>query len=131
MRISEWLENAIALAILCAITACPLFPTALFGRDAREQQRIDYLIQSLGSLKGTVFIRNGSEYDAQAARDHLQRKLNFAGGRVKTAEEFIKYCATESSISHQPYKIRFADGTLVETASYFREKLKEFDQRKR
>ena len=105
------------------------FPWLLFARDAREQQRIDYLIQSLGSLKGAVFIRNGKDYDAQAARDHLQTKLDYAGGRVKTAEQFIKYCATESSMSHQPYKIRFADGTVIDTASYFSAKLKEFDQK--
>ena len=107
-----------------------LFPTLLLARDAREQQRIDYLMQSLSSLKGAVFIRNGKEYDAPAARDHLQAKLNFAGERVKTAELFIKYCATESSASHQPYKIRFADGTVTETAAFFSEKLKEFDRKK-
>jgi len=106
-------------------------PTILLGRDAREQRRIEFLIQSFGPLKGAVFIRNGKEYDAQAAQNHLRDKLNFAGERVKTAEEFIKYCASESSITHQPYKIRFADGTVADTASYFREKLKEFDQKNR
>ncbi|MDQ2824500.1 MAG: DUF5329 domain-containing protein [Verrucomicrobiota bacterium] len=105
-----------------------LLPALLFARDAREQQRIDYIIQSLGSLKGAVFIRNSKDFDAQAARDHLQKKLDYAGGRVKTAEQFIKYCATESSMSHQPYKIRFADGNVTDTASYFSAKLKEFDQ---
>jgi Family of unknown function (DUF5329) len=106
-----------------------VLPALLLGRDAREQQRIDYLMQSLSSLNRAVFIRNTGEYDARAARDHLQEKLNFAGERVKTAEDFIKYCASESSMSHQPYKIRFADGTVTDTASYFREKLKEFDQK--
>ena len=114
-----------SLSILFVIV---VFSVTLFGRDTREQQRIDYIIQSLGSLKGAVFIRNGKDYDAQAARDHLQSKLDYAGGRVKTAEEFIKYCATESSISHQPYKIRFANGNVIDTASYFGAKLKEFDQ---
>jgi len=107
-----------------------LWPMLLFARDAREQQRIDYLMQSLSELKGAVFIRNGKEYDAKSARDHLQTKLNFAGERVKTAEHFIKYCATESSMNHQPYKVRFADGTVTETALYFAQKLKEFDRRK-
>jgi hypothetical protein len=101
----------------------------LLARDAREQQRIDYLIQSLGSLKGAVFIRNGSEYDAAAARDHLQAKLNFGGEHVKTAEEFIKYCASQSSISHKPYQIRFRDGKVLDTASYFQARLKEFDEK--
>jgi hypothetical protein len=95
------------------------------------QRRIEFLIQSFSSLPGAVFIRNGKEYDAQAARNHLQNKLNFAGEQVKTAEEFIKYCASESSMSHQPYKIRFTDGTVTDTASYFYAKLKEFDQSNR
>jgi hypothetical protein len=115
--------------VLLTLFSLIVLPALLLGRDAREQQRIDYLFQSLSSLKGAVFVRNTGEYDAQAARDHLQKKLNFAGERVKTAEDFIKYCASESSMTHQPYKIRFADGTITDTASYFREKLKEFDQR--
>jgi uncharacterized protein DUF5329 len=100
-----------------------------FARDAREQKRIDFLIGSLEKLPGAVFLRNGSEYKAGDARKHLQMKLNYAGERIKTAEEFIKYCATESSMSHRPYQIRFSDGRTVETAAFFREKLKEFDAR--
>lgn len=103
-----------------------VLPALLVARDTREQQRIDYLIQALVSLKGAVFIRNGSEYDAVAAREHLKKKLSFAGERVKTAEDFIKYCASESSVTHQPYKIRLADGTIIDTASFFRQKLQEF-----
>ena len=115
--------------IVVGLLLVVVLPALLPARDAREQQRIDYLIQALSSLKGAVFIRNNGEYDAAAARDHLKKKLEFAGERVKTAEDFIKYCASESSMSHQPYKIRFTDGTITETASYFREKLKEFDQK--
>ena len=53
------------------------------------------------------------------------------GHIMEKAEELIKYCASESSITHQPYKIRFADGTITDTASYFASKLKEFDQKHR
>jgi len=108
-----------------------LFTTSLFARDAREQQRIDYLIQSLSSLKGAVFIRNTGEYDARAAQDHLKKKLNYAGERVNNAKEIINNCSCESSMTHHTYKIRFADGTEKEKDTYFREKLKEFDQGKR
>jgi hypothetical protein len=106
-----------------------LSPVITFAREAREQQRIDYLFASLASLKGAVFIRNGKEYDAQAARDHLQSKLNYFGPRLKTAEDFVKYCASESSMSHKPYQIRFADGAVTDTAPYFLSKLREFDQK--
>jgi len=97
------------------------------ARDGREQQRIDYLIQSLSSLQGAVFIRNGKEYGAKDAQEHLRQKLNYGGERVKTAEIFIDYCASESSISHRPYQIRFADGRVTNTATFFHERLKEFD----
>jgi hypothetical protein len=114
------------VVVMVAILLCPAFSSA---RDAREQQRIDYLIESLASLKGAVFIRNGTEYDASKARAHLQGKLAYAGEQVKTAEEFIKYCASQSSMSRKPYQIRFADGRTVETATYFADKLKEFDHK--
>jgi hypothetical protein len=115
---------------LAMVTVALLAGTAvLSARDAREQQRIDYLIESLGSLKGAVFIRNGTEYDADKARSHLQSKLAYGGERIKTAEDFIKSCATESSMSHKPYQIRFADGKTVATAAFFNSKLKEFDEK--
>jgi hypothetical protein len=111
------------VSLLCA--------SLVLARDAREQARIDYAIDSLGSLKGAVFIRNGTEYSAKAAQDHLRGKLKYAGDRVKTAEDFVKYCASESSMTHEPYRIRFADGTSVKTSDFFASKLKEFDQQKR
>ena len=105
------------------------FSSLLLARPAREQQRIDYLIQSLGSLPNAVFIRNGNEYSAADARSHLEKKLKYAGNRIQTAEEFVKHCASQSSISHRPYQIRFEGGKVTDTSSYFREKLKEFDQK--
>jgi hypothetical protein len=110
--------TALLLIILAAVA---------LARDAREQQRIDYLIQSLTSLPGAVFIRNGKEYGPKEAQDHLRQKLNYGGERVKTAEIFIAYCASESSISHRPYQIRFADGRVVNTATFFHERLREYD----
>lgn len=104
-----------------------LCATIANARDAREQARIDYLIDSLRSLKGAVFIRNGNEYDAKTACDHLRGKLKYAGERVKTAEQFIDYCASASSMSHKPYFIQFHDGTTQETRFYFQAKLREFD----
>ncbi len=117
--------------LLLLLIAALAWPAALFGRDAREQQRIDYLMQSLIAQKGSVFIRNGNEYDAAAARDHLEKKLAYGGERVKTAEEFIKYCAAESSVSHKPYQIRMSDGKTVDTSTFFHARLKEFDAKPR
>ncbi len=105
-----------------------LFMNVLCARDAKEDKRIEYLLQSVRSMKGGVFIRNGSEYNGQDAVKHLQRKLDAGGERVKTAEDFIAGCATKSSFSGKPYQIRLPDGKTVETGPYFLEKLREFDR---
>jgi len=46
---------------------------------------------------------------------------------VKTAEDFIRYCASESSVSGKPYEIRFSDGRVVPAAAFLRQKLLQFD----
>ena len=100
-----------------------------FGRDTREQSRIDFLIHEVETSSGVKFIRNGVEYVGTAAAAHLRLKLGSAGERVKTAEEFVKYCASESSITHQRYKIRTADGGTMDAASYFAAELRKFDDK--
>ncbi len=93
---------------------------------AFEQHRIDYLIDSVAALKGASFIRNGKAYDATKAASHMRLKLRFAGNKVHTAEDFIVYCGTGSSVSGTKYTIRFADGHSVDSASYLRHKLAEY-----
>ena len=92
-----------------------------------EQVKIQSLIASIEQLKGAVFIRNGTEYDAPKAADHLRLKLKYAGKRVQTADQFISNLATGSSMSGKPYRIRFADGHTVESAVYFREQLRRIE----
>jgi hypothetical protein len=107
-----------------------LAPAVVFAREAKEQARIDFLIHGVENSKGLKFIRNGSEHDGPAAANHLRTKLDYAGERVKTAEEFVKYCASESSMTHQKYKVRTADGKTIDAAAYFAEQLREFDRQK-
>ncbi len=97
-----------------------------FAQDSSETAKIQYLIASVEALEGAKFIRNGSEYDAWSASDHLRLKLKAAGKKVKTAKDFIQFCASKSSITGEPYLIRFADGTTVKSEVFFRNKLKTF-----
>jgi len=90
---------------------------------ASEQRKIDYLIQSVAQLHGAQFIRNGSSYDASAAVHHLELKRRYAGSRVQTADDFIRLCASGSSISGRPYTIRFADGHVETSAHWLRTRL--------
>ena len=95
-----------------------------FAQDVSETAKIQYLIASVETLEGAKFIRNGSEFDARSASDHLRLKFKVAGKKVKTAEDFITFCASKSSITGEPYLMRFADGTTVKSEVFFRNKLK-------
>jgi hypothetical protein len=124
------LASAIAASLLAMNPALaaglPTKPANSAGHLS-EAQKIEALINSVGQLKGAVFIRNGSEHDAAAAAEHLRRKLDYAGKRIHTADQFIDKLATGSSMIGKPYKIRFADGHTVESAVYFREQLRKLE----
>ena len=100
------------------------------GLSPAESGRIEYLLASVAALPDARFIRNGESYDARAAVEHMRLKLRMAGAHVKSAEDFIRYCATASSVSGRPYEIRLPDGSLVPSAVFLRDKLRQFDDRR-
>jgi hypothetical protein len=105
-----------------------LAPALLAQAPPSEPQKIEALLTAVEKLQGqAVFIRNDSEHDAKAAGDHLRMKWKNAGKHVQTAGDFIRLCATGSSMSGQPYKIRFKDGHEVPSADFFWTELKKLD----
>lgn len=108
---------------LCILFLAGFLATPAIGQQDLEQRKIEYLINSIADLHDARFIRNGSEYDSKRAADHLRVKLQYARGRVNTAEDFITYCATGSSVTGGAYQIQFADGRIVATAAFLRERL--------
>jgi hypothetical protein len=127
------LLSVLTMGLLSSLTLCVPAVAAVNAdvTPASEAQRIEYLIRSVEQLSNAKFIRNGSAHDAQAAADHLRLKLRQAGGRCKTADDFIRVCGSRSSVSGQPYEIEFADGTLLTSEAFLRAKLKELETRKR
>jgi len=97
-------------------------------RAPPENRKIQYLIATIEALSNAQFIRNGTVYDARSAADHLRFKLQRAGSRVTTAEDFIRLCASASSVSGSPYQIKFADGSIVTSEAFLRQKLLEYEQ---
>ena len=43
---------------------------------------------------------------------------------MKTADDFIRLCGSRSSLSGEKYRIRFADGTTIDSEVFFRNRLK-------
>ncbi len=96
---------------------------ATYGQDQIEKEKIQYLINSVEKMEGASFIRNGSEHSGAQAANHLRMKLEKAGDRVQTADDFIKLCASKSYLSGKPYRIKFDNGKTIKAEEYFREKL--------
>jgi hypothetical protein len=112
--------------LLCFLALLSLAVGNVYAQEPAEAAKIRHLIVSVETLKGSQFLRNGRAYDAKAAADHLRLKLKTAGDRVKTADDFIRLCGSRSSLSGEKYRIRFADGTTVDSEVFFRKKLKSF-----
>ena len=109
--------------IIALILISMLVPVAVFADSLPEQARIEFLLKTI-SEADVVFIRNGEEHTAGEAASHLRMKLQNAGGKIKTAEDFINNIASKSSLTMKPYYIKLKDGTQVEAGVWLREKLK-------
>jgi hypothetical protein len=77
---------------------------ALATPDEVAQHEIDHLLDFVATSNCT-FVRNGEAHPGTDARAHLETKYNFTKWRLSSADEFVKYLATESSTSHEPYKV--------------------------
>ena len=112
---------------LFGVLLCCGFGLALAAGPAPlEARKIDFLIGAIETLQDAQFIRNGTAYDAAAAASHLRLKLRYAGSRVASADDFIRLCATGSSLSGKPYQIRYTDGRVVSSEAFLRQRLNEF-----
>jgi hypothetical protein len=114
----KFLVALVLAALSVSVCAADLSPV--------EAAKIEYLITSVGELQQAQFIRNGTAHDGASAANHLRRKLKAAGSRIRTADDFIRLCASASSMTGAPYRIRFFDGREIDTSDYFREKLDEY-----
>jgi hypothetical protein len=81
---------------------------------------LNYIQQS-----ACIFIRNDKEYDGQAACDHIDKKYSYAKRHIKTTDDFIRYAASQSSISGKPYRVR-CEGREMPTAEWLRAELERF-----
>ena len=114
-----------ALAAASADRAAAAPATAL-----SESAKIDRLINHIGKLHGATFIRSGKEYGATEAARHLQSQREKAGDRVRTADDFIRLCASHSYLPGEAYLIRFADGRTRTAEDVLREELARLEGRK-
>jgi hypothetical protein len=113
--------------VVIALAVLALFAGAVSAQETSEKKKIEFLISAVENLKVAIFIRNGTEHDGKEAAEHLRMKLQKAGDSVRTADDFIRLCASKSLLSGKPYMIRSSDGKTITSEEFFREKLKEYN----
>lgn len=93
-----------------------------------EERKIVMLLETVARSKA-IFIRNGREYPAARAVEHLKGKYNHIRDKIHTAKQFIKYVASRSSLSGRPYQVRFPDGRVVKTADWLTAELRKLEKK--
>jgi hypothetical protein len=127
MKISKsLLQLSLSLAIL-------FFFIAKLGmaQNERGAEEIDQLITFI-KISNCTFNRNGRWYDAEEAADHLKQKYRYAEkkGLIKTAEDFIRFIATKSSISGKPYLVQCAGENSQESAEWLTTELRQLREKR-
>jgi hypothetical protein len=93
-----------------------------------EADKIKFLLNELDKPESKLrFIRNGEEFTGKEAREHMQKKLDYAGSKIKTVNDFIDQIATKSYLTGNMYYVKLPNGTKVESAKWLRETLKKLD----
>jgi hypothetical protein len=98
-----------------------LGPAAALAQRA-DQATIDALLAAV-ERSGCQMERNGELHDAKKGAEHLRTKLERAGKRVQTVEQFIEHVATGSSMSGQPYRVLCPGKAPVESRDWMRARL--------
>ncbi len=93
-----------------------------------ETGKIEALIGIVDALKDALFVRNGREYDCHAAAAHMRDKWAWKRKEIKTARDFIRLAASASSISGEPYLIRFKDGRELKSGDFLLAELEKLEQ---
>ncbi len=103
--------------------------TVLASMESQADTEIEvkHIIEYIENSKCT-FIRNGKEYDTKETLAHIQNKYEYTKHWIKSAEDFIKYTVTKSSMSGRPYTV-LCDGREILSAEWLSEELKRFREK--
>ena len=103
--------------ILWLALSSPLFA-------ASTSDEIEHLLNFVAK-SGCTFERNGNDYDSVEARAHIQRKYDHIKNRISTTEDFIRYAASESSISGKKYHAR-CNGQTITSGDWLTKELQDY-----
>ena len=109
MRQSYKIISIFLILLLCLSPA--VFAEEQGSGSESTRQIVLYLIDVVAHSELT-FIRNGEEHTCAEAARHMARKYEYFKGKIKSAEDFIHYCASKSLVSGEPYLVSTRQGSV-------------------
>ncbi len=94
---------------------------------ADTQKEIAHLLDFVANT-ACKYERNGILYGGIEAQGHIKKKYQYSINKINSAEDFIKYSATRSTISGKKYTILCADMPVQNSADWMLEERKKFRQ---
>lgn len=91
---------------------------------ASTNDEIEHLLNFVAN-SGCTFERNGTEYDSVEARAHIQLKYDHIKKKVKNTEDFIRYAASQSSMSGKKYHAT-CNGKTITSREWLTNELEHF-----
>ncbi len=109
---------------LFLFTVLVLSVAAAQANQNRFEDEVAHLLNYIEQSDCT-FIRNGTSYSAAEARAHIGRKFDHIKSRISSAEQFITYGASKSSITGKAYSID-CGGVSMESGRWLSEELEAY-----
>jgi hypothetical protein len=103
------------------------FASSIVAADlANEQKReIDHLLNYV-KISSCQFDRNGRIYDGIEAESHIREKYAFFRSKIESAEQFIEWSASKSTISGEFYRVKCADTEWMKTRDWLLRELRKY-----
>ncbi len=92
---------------------------------ADTQQEINHLLAFVANTT-CQYERNGNVYDGARAEKHIKRKYEYFMDKINSAEDFIKYSATKSTMSGKRYKIHCENIATQNSSDWLLDELKKY-----
>ena len=108
--------------LLLCIFIC-IFSVPVFASDM--QSEIDHLLAFLENSE-CQFERNGKMHSGKDTVAHAKRKYNYFKDKIDSAEKFIEYSATKSTMSGKYYMVLCGDSPMVKTQDWLLQELKNY-----
>lgn len=113
-----------SVALLRAVLVVCLFWSA-YALAATMDEEIEHLMQFVAT-SDCIYLRNGKEYEGGEAVKHISKKYRYFKKEIFSAEEFIKYSATQSTVTKRPYLIRCPGGSEERARDWLLNELRRF-----